>query len=117
VREVEAYLGVEGIGPITEEYFFKDGAAPDAKRVDAARQRVREELDWFARELRGPFLAGDAPSAADFVLYPYLAYVARITVRKPETKLVELVPEPVAEWSRRIEAMPYYDKTFPPHWR
>ena len=50
-------------------------------------------------------------------LYPYLAYVARITVRKPETRLVELVPEPVAEWSRRIEAMPYYDKTFPPHWR
>jgi glutathione S-transferase len=117
VREVEAYLGVEGIAPITEEHFFKEGAAPDAKRVDAARQRVREELDWFARELRGPFLAGDAPSAADFVLYPYLAYVARITARKPETNLVELVPEPIAEWSRRIEAMPYYDKTFPPHWR
>jgi glutathione S-transferase len=117
VREVEAYLGVEAIAPITEEYFFKDGAAPDAKRVDAARERVREELDWFARELRGPFLAGDAPSAADFVLYPYLGYVARITVRKPETRLVELVPEPLAQWSRRIEAMPYFDKTFPPHWR
>ena len=117
VREVEAYLGVEGIAPITEEYFFKEGAAPDAKRVDAARQRVREELDWFARELRGPYLAGAAPSAADFVLYPYLAYVGRITARKPETNLVELVPEPIAAWGRRIEAMPYYDKTFPPHWR
>ena len=117
VREVEAYLGVEAIAPITEEYFFKDGAAPDAKRVDAARARVREELEFFARELRGAYLAGDAPTAADFVLYPYLAYVARITVRKPETRLAELVPPTIAQWAKRIEAMPFYDKTYPPHWR
>jgi glutathione S-transferase len=117
VREVEAYLGAEAIGPITEEYFFKDGAEPDAKRVEAARERLREELAWFAGELRGDFLAGKAPCAADFVLYPYLGYVNRITFRKPETKLVDLVPPPLAAWARRIEAMPFHDKTFPPHWR
>ena len=117
VREVEAYVGAEGIGPITEEHFFKEGAEPDAKRVLAARERLREELDYFARELRGPYLAGDGPSAADFVLFPYMGYVNRITVRKPETRLTELVPPALAEWAKRIEAMPYYEKTFPPHWR
>ena len=117
VREVEAYLGVEGISPITEEYFFKEGAAPDAKRVDTARARVREELEFFARELHGAYLAGEAPTAADFVLYPYLAYVARITFRKPETRLDELVPAALAEWAGRIQAMPFYEKTYPPHWR
>jgi len=117
IREVEAYVGVEAIAPITEEYFFKDGGEPDAKRVEAARTRVQEELAWFTKELRGNFLAGDAPCAADFVLYPYLGYVNRITFRKPETKLAELVPPALAAWAKRIEAMPFYDKTFPPHWR
>jgi hypothetical protein len=43
--------------------------------------------------------------------------VARITVRKPETRLDELVPPTIAQWAKRIEAMPFYDKTYPPHWR
>ena len=55
--------------------------------------------------------------AADFVLYPYLGYCARVTFRKPETKLDELVPAPIAEYKKRLEALPYFDKTFPPHWR
>jgi glutathione S-transferase len=117
VREIEAYLGAEGIAPVTEEYFFKDGAEPDAKRVAAGREVIGRELEMFAGELRGKFLAGDSPCAADFVLFPYLGYVARITKRKPDSRLAELVPASVAEWAKRIEAMPYYDKTFPPHWR
>ena len=116
-REAEAYLGVEGVSPITEEYFFKDNAPPDAKRVSAAREVVGRELEYFARELRGAFLAGDSLTAADFVLYPYLAYVGRLTFRKPETKLTELEPAKVVEYRKRIEALPFYDKTFPPHWR
>jgi glutathione S-transferase len=117
VREVEAYVGAEGIAPITEEYFFKEGAEPDAKRVAAAREVVGRELEMFARELRGKFLAGDSPTAADFVLFPYVGYVARITLRKPETKLSELMPPALAEWAKRLQAMPYYEKTFPPHWK
>jgi glutathione S-transferase len=117
VREAEAYLGVEGIGPITEEYFFKDGAEPDAKRIAAAREVVGRELAYFAKELRGDYLAGNSLTAADFVLFPWIGYVARITKRKPETKLVELIPPALEEWTKRLQALPYYDKTFPPHWR
>jgi hypothetical protein len=43
--------------------------------------------------------------------------VKRMTVRKPESKLAELIPAPLAAWAKRIEAAPYFDKTFPPHWR
>jgi hypothetical protein len=46
-----------------------------------------------------------------------VGYVNRITFRKPETKLTELVPAPLAAWARRIEAWPFFDKTFPPHWK
>ena len=116
-REIEAYLNLEGLDPIVMEHFFKEGAAPDDARVAKARERVREELEYFSRELRGKFLAGDAPTAADFILYPEYAYVGRLTFRKPELKLTELVPAPLADWGKRIEALPYFDKTFPPHWR
>jgi glutathione S-transferase len=116
-REAEEYLGNEGINPVTEEYFFKDGAAPDAAKVEKARVKVREELEYFAREMRAGFLAGDTPTAADYVLYSYYAYVARLTLRKPEVRLTELVPAPIAQWGKRIEALPFFDKTYPPHWR
>jgi glutathione S-transferase len=117
IREMEGYLGAEGIDAITAELFFKGDAAPDTKRVDEGRKRLGEELAYFARELQGKFLAGDTPCAADFVLYPYLGYVWRVGVRKPETKMEELMPAPMAEYKKRVEALPYFDKTFPPHWR
>ena len=117
IQEMQGYLGTEGIDAITGELFFKGDAAPDMKRVEGARKRLGEELAYFANELRGKFLAGDTPCAADFVLYPYLGYVWRIGVRKPETKMDELVPAPMAEYKKRVEALPFFDKTFPPHWR
>ena len=117
VREAEEYLGVEGIDPITTEYFGKDGGAPDLEKVGKASKRLEEEFAYFARELKGKFLAGDALTAADLVLYPWYGYVKRIAFRKPETKLTEVLPPPIVEWAKRIEALPYYDKTYPPHWR
>jgi len=117
IREVEGYLNKDGLDPIVMEHFFKDGAAPDADKVAKARESVKQELEYFAGQLHGDFLAGNAPCAADFVLYPEYAYVKRVTFRKPELKLTELVPPAVAKWGERIEALPYYDKTYPPHWR
>jgi glutathione S-transferase len=118
IREAEEHVGIEGIDPITDEYFGKDGAAPDMEKVEKAKTRLAEELEYFARELKGPFFAGDAMTAADLVLYPWVGgYIKRITFRKPETKLTALVPAPLAEWGKRIESLPYFDKTFPPHWR
>jgi glutathione S-transferase len=116
-REAEEYLYREGVDPIVDEFFWKDGAPPDTERVDTAKARIKEELAYFAKEMRGKFLAGDELTAADIVLYPNVGYVKRITFRKPETKLTELLPPAIAEWAKRIESAPYFDKTFPPHWR
>jgi len=118
IREAEEHVGLAAIDPITDEYFGKDGAAPDLEKVGKARARLEEELAYFARELKGPYFGGNTVDALDFVLYPWLGgYVKRITFRKPETRLTELVTGPVAEWAKRIEALPYFDKTIPAHWR
>ncbi|HSN19499.1 MAG TPA: glutathione S-transferase family protein [Usitatibacter sp.] len=116
IQEAESYLEREGLDPIFIEH-FSEGASGEAKKTADARTRLREEMEYFARELRGPFLAGDTPCAADFVLYPEYAYVKRLTFRKPELALTELVPAALAEWGKRIEALPYFEKTYPPHWR
>jgi len=117
IQEMEGYLDKEGIDPITHEYFGKEGAAPDLERVEKAKKRLAEELAYFAKEIRGKYIAGDEPSAADLVLYPWYGYVKRISFRKPETKLTELVPPAMKAWAERIEAWPFFDKTFPAHWR
>jgi glutathione S-transferase len=117
VREAEEYLGVEGVDLVVDEYFFKKDAAPDLERVEKGRTKVAEELKIFERELRGDFLTGATPTAADYVLLPLLGYCTRLTFRKPEARLTELIPAGLAAWKKRMEALPFYDKTFPPHWR
>ena len=118
IREAEEHLGLEGIDPITDEYFGKGGAEPDREKVDKAKERLHEEMEYFARELKGMYFGGDTVDALDLVLYPWLGgYVKRIAFRKPESKLTEGVPQAIGDWCRRIEALPYFDKTIPAHWR
>jgi glutathione S-transferase len=118
IREAEEHVGLEGIDPITDEYFGKGGAEPDREKVEKARARLAEEMAYFARELSGPYFGGDGVNALDLVLHPWLGgYVKRITFRKPEARLTELVPPSLAEWVKRIESLPYFDKTIPAHWR
>ena len=118
VREVDEYFLHDAIEAVTAELFFKkEGVAPDMERVAEARKAWAKEAEYFARELMGGFLGGDAPCAADFALYTAFAYSRRITVRKPESRLAETVPPPLEAWGGRIEALSYFDKTYPPHWR
>ena len=118
VREDEEHLDGKGLTPVYEELYLKPaGAPPDEAKLEAGRKKLAEELAYFGRELKGAFLAGEAPTAADFVLYPDIAYVKRIGLKKPESKLAGILPPPIAQWAARIEALPYFGKTFPPHWR
>ncbi|MBL0141760.1 MAG: glutathione S-transferase family protein [Betaproteobacteria bacterium] len=118
VREDEEHLDRKGLTPIYDELYKKpEGVAPDEVRLEEGRRTLAAELDHFGRELRGAYLGGDSPGAADFVLYPDVAYVKRIGEKKPVSKLAGILPPPIAQWAGRIEALPYFDKTFPPHWR
>jgi glutathione S-transferase len=117
VREVESYAYAQGIDKIVDELFWKGDAPPDPKVMDEAKQKLGEELATMAKELKGDYLGGATPTAADITLYTVVAYVKRVTVRKPETDLTKLLPAKIQEWAKRIEALPFFDKTFPPHWR
>jgi glutathione S-transferase len=118
IREDEEHLDGKGLTPIYDELYKRpEGEAPDEARLEAARRKLVEEMEYFGRELRGPFLAGAEPTAADFVMYPDIAYVKRIGAKKPASKLEGILPPAIAQWAARIEALPFFGRTFPPHWR
>jgi glutathione S-transferase len=117
IAEIESYLYREGISPIVDELFWSGDKGANPEVVAKARDKVKDELEYMAKELKGKFLAGDSISAADCVLAPCIQYCKRISFRKPESKLDELIPAALRDYNQRIESLPFFDKTYPPHWR
>ena len=96
------------------------------ERIAEARQAVLDELDYVAGHMGGggsaghgnsEFLVRNTLTAADFALYPLLATLARCDLKKPDLKMVASRPAKIAAWAKRIEALPYFEKTVPPHWK
>jgi glutathione S-transferase len=86
-------------------------------------QTLHEELARLEEDLRGrDWLVTPRMSAADLTTYPNLRIVLRGVQRaKPGldyalTPLDARYPN-LARWMARIEALPGYERTFPPHWR
>lgn len=103
-------------------WFFSD--KPHTAEIDEARANVGRELDRVeARLADHSWLVGDAISAADLVWFPtlrtYLRAAARNEARAREVNLHPLADHypNIVRWIGRVEALPGYDRTFPPHWR
>jgi glutathione S-transferase len=92
-------------------------------RIADARQAVLDELETIAGHMGsagngdGEFLARNTLTAADFALYPMAATLARCDLKKPDLKMMASRPAKIAAWAKRIEALPYFEKTVPPHWK
>lgn len=91
---------------------------PDLKAIGEAKAALKEELAIWEGYLKADYFAGGALSLADFAIYPYMRMPVRVEERAPGLgfKRTELPPK-VAAWLARIEALPYYAKTIPPHWK
>jgi glutathione S-transferase len=92
------------------------GAAEDPARIAAGKEKLIGELVRWDALLAGEFLAGPL-SLADFTAYPYVRLVRRLEERQPKNGLGDRMPARLQAWMRRIEALPYYAKTIPPHWK
>jgi glutathione S-transferase len=92
--------------------------------VRAALDELSSEFSILEDEARAAdWLAGTAgPSAADFVFYPGIAQLRR-ALGKPAAAGINAALTPFAEsfpamerWRARVEALPYFKRTWPPHW-
>ncbi len=93
--------------------------APEGKRDPALLERGRTAaLAFIARleaDVRGPFVDGAEPGMADYTVYPMLAMIRRTAVRF-DAGAVAFGPR-VATMLEHVEALPYFERTYPPHWR
>jgi len=99
-------------------------AAEQAEAIKAAAVDLRQELSRLEAVLaRTPFLVGDAISAADCTAFPFIQQVLRASGKEAARPLelgflpLEQTYPSLAAWVKRIEALPGYDRTYPPHWR
>jgi glutathione S-transferase len=112
--EAENYLG-----PLVADLFgatlFRTGPE-DPEAFADLHQRLDEELPRFAAMLDGEYF-GKELSLADFTVYPHLRLIPRVDERQPGQEWSKHIPSRLAAWMKRIEDLPYYEKTIPPHWK
>lgn len=122
ISEAESYL----IGPgsqVGKPIFFGKGLEK-TDEIQAAAAAIREELRRIDTALaRSDWLVGSQISAADIALFPLIQIILRAAAKDAAKPLkLGLLPlgqtyPAVAAWVKRIEALPGYERTYPPHWR
>ena|SRR6267154_3255760 len=98
--------------------FYYGLGSPFAWRVWLAleHKKLPYELRVMSFEAGKDFLVG-AVGAADFTVYPFFALAMRTQKRLPSLGLDATFGPQLTAWMRRVEALPYFEKTIPPHWR
>ena len=114
--EVVAYIDPMN-DKILSEIFGPADKVPDIEKIEEGKKVLAAELLRIEGWLDKEFIGGEKLSGADFTLYPYVAFLGRVDTRKPGYNLLALVPPKLAAWMKRIEALPYFEKTYPPHWK
>jgi glutathione S-transferase len=89
-----------------------------AMQVLAAEARTIE-----ARLAASDWLVGEHVSAADVVVFPGIMLLLRALEKReagelrPQFLPVDGTHPAIARWIRRMESLPGYERTYPPHWR
>jgi glutathione S-transferase len=127
VSEFECYVR-DSLSKVVGHLFVAGGVPPNPRTptlevAEAANETVRQELPKLAELLKNqPWFGGDHPSGADVAIYPFLRLLTRAS-SKAEARAKELGLGPFADafpelarWLARVEQIPGYERTFPPHW-
>jgi glutathione S-transferase len=116
VNEADNYLSAAS-NDLVEQAVYLTPAERDPEKSATAKKQMMEELDRLAKGLSGNFLGGEL-GLADYAAYPYVRMAQRAEERAVGLGVARsAMPEKVQAWLGRIEALPYYARTIPPHWK
>jgi glutathione S-transferase len=115
VQEVDHYFD-PATDMLIDQAFSKKPDERDPALIEEGKAAIAKEYALFTQAMRGEFLAGPL-SAADFALYPFVAFVARCAIKLPQFDPDALLTPELRAWKARIEALPFLDRTIPPHWK
>jgi glutathione S-transferase len=129
ISEFEGYLR-EPLFNLTLGLLRSAGAGPPGRpmapdELEETAKAVQRELKTFEERVAGgSWLAGGAPSAVDVAIYPFFAVFEHAAATKAKALAVGLGLHPLRElypsirrWMGLAEAVPGYERTYPPHWR
>jgi glutathione S-transferase len=103
---------------------FLDQLDQQAEEVTRATHIVAGEARTIEGRLsKSDWLVGEQPSAADLVVFPGIMLLRRAMEKREAGDLrsrflpMEATYPAIARWIERMEQLPGYDLTYPPHWR
>lgn len=99
-----------------EHTLFRTNSLGDPNVIASALVELQRELVYYEDSLQGDYFAGHL-SIADFTLYPMLALVRRLHEKQPQHGAGAYIGPRLAAFMQRIERLPYFAKTIPPHWK
>jgi glutathione S-transferase len=122
ISECESYLTSAG-DKVVRPLFFGKGL-DKVDEIHQAAETIRHELKTLDERLASAnWLVGPAISAADIVIFPMIQLILRAAAKEAAQPfnlqwlpLAKFYPH-LAKWVGRIEALPNYQRTYPPHWR
>jgi len=122
LAECESYILPAG-DKVVRPLFFGKGL-DNVEDIEQGAEILRRELKLIDDRLAGAsWLVGERISAADIGVFPLVQLLLRAaskdaarTLNLGLLPLNETFPN-VARWVRRVEALPHYQRTYPPHWR
>jgi glutathione S-transferase len=120
--ECESYIVVAG-NKVVRPIFFGKGL-DNVQEIEKAAATIRGELKRIDDDLAPrQWLVGNAISAADVGLFPVIQLLLRAASKEAARPLhlgllplAETFPH-IARWAGRIESLPNYERTYPPHWK
>ncbi len=103
---------------------FLDTLDEQAEAVTRATHIVASEARTIEGRLsKSEWLVGDRASAADLVVFPGIMLLLRAMEKREAGELrsrflpMAVTYPAIARWIERVEQLPGYDRTYPPHWR
>ena len=115
VQEADQYYA-NAMDKLIDQILFTPQEEWNANEIAEGKRAVTQELARWETLLQGDYLAGEL-SAADFTMYPLVALSLRMDKKSPSLDLRGATGPNVSDWMKRIEALPYFQKTWPPHWK
>jgi glutathione S-transferase len=95
---------------------FRTDGDGDPAEIALVLNDLRLELNYFENALVEDYFVGYI-SVADLTIYPLLALVNRLHEHRPKLGAGALIGLKLAGFIDRIEQLPYFLKTIPPHWK
>jgi glutathione S-transferase len=108
---------------ITQAVFGGSATDDVDELTDAMHVVAREARTIEGRLSKERWIVGANYSAADMVIFPWIQVLRRALARSEAAELgarflpMERNYPALARWIHRIESLPGYERTFPPHWR